>query len=229
MHLSLPSDLLDATIAADEVAWPEPEAFAASPVALSDAAADAILGIIATAQRPFLLAGPAMANKSGRDLLARIEAATQIPTAIMESPRGFNDATLGAFADAIRRADLIVLLGKALDFTLRFGEAPAVDAACRWIVVDPEAALVDRAIRERGERIAFGCVADTRPAGETLIRRAAGKRVSSDELARRGACAADGSAGVLGDARVEDAGQAASDRSVSRAEAACRRGTPTRC
>jgi acetolactate synthase I/II/III large subunit len=180
VHLSLPSDLLDATVAAGEVAWPEPDAFTASPVALSDAAADAILGIIATAQRPFLLAGPAMANKSGRDLLVRIEAATQIPTAIMESPRGFNDATLGAFADAIRRADLIILLGKALDFTLRFGEAPAVDAACRWVVVDPEAALVDRAIRERGDRVAFACVADTRPAGEALIRRAVGKRVSSE-------------------------------------------------
>ena len=180
VHLSLPSDLLDATVAAGEVAWPEPDAFTASPVALSDAAADAILGIIATAQRPFLLAGPAMANKSGRDLLARIEAATQIPTAIMESPRGFNDATLGAFADAIRRADLIILLGKALDFTLRFGEAPAVDAACRWVVVDPEAALVDRAIRESGDRVAFACVADTRPAGEALIRRAVGKRVSSE-------------------------------------------------
>jgi acetolactate synthase I/II/III large subunit len=180
VHLSLPSDLLDATVAAGEVAWPEPDAFTASPVALSDAAADAILGIIATAQRPFLLAGPAMANKSGRDLLVRIEAATQIPTAIMESPRGFNDAPLGAFADAIRRADLIILLGKALDFTLRFGEAPAVDAACRWVVVDPEAALVDRAIRESGDRVAFACVADTRPAGEALIRRAVGKRVSSE-------------------------------------------------
>jgi acetolactate synthase-1/2/3 large subunit len=180
VHLSLPSDLLDATVAAGEVAWPEPDAFTASPVALSDAAADAILGIIATAQRPFLLAGPAMANKSGRDLLVRIEAATQIPTAIMESPRGFNDATLGAFADAIRRADLIILLGKALDFTLRFGEAPAVDAACRLVVVDPEAALVDRAIRESGDRVAFACVADTRPAGEALIRRAVGKRVSSE-------------------------------------------------
>ncbi len=143
-------------------------------------AADAILGIIATAQRPFLLAGPALANRTGRDLLARIEAATQIPTAIMESPRGFNDATLGAFAEAIRRADLIILLGKALDFTLKFGEPPAIDAACRWIVIDPEAALLDRAIRERGEHVAFGCVADTRPAGEALIRRAAGKRVASE-------------------------------------------------
>jgi acetolactate synthase-1/2/3 large subunit len=180
VHLSLPSDLLDATVAAADVVWPEPGAFAASPVTLNDAAADAILGIVAAAQRPFLLAGPAMANRTGRDLLARIEDATRIPTAIMESPRGFNDATLGAFVDAIRRADLIVLLGKALDFTLKFGEPPAVDAACRWVVVDPEAALVERAVRERGERVAFGCVADTRPAGEALIRRAAGKHVSSE-------------------------------------------------
>ncbi|HET6198132.1 MAG TPA: thiamine pyrophosphate-binding protein, partial [Acetobacteraceae bacterium] len=175
VHLSLPSDLLDASIGAEQVVWPEPAAFAAAPVPLNDAAADAVLAIIAGAQRPFLLAGPALASRKGRDLLARIEAATQVPTAIMESPRGFNDATLGAFADAIRRADLVVLLGKAFDFTLRFGEAPSIDAACRWVVIDPEAALVDRAIREKGERVAFGCVADTFPAGEALIRRARAK------------------------------------------------------
>jgi acetolactate synthase I/II/III large subunit len=175
VHLSLPSDLLDATMPAGDVAWPDPAALAAPAVALADAAADAILGVIATAQRPFVLAGPAMANRTGRDLLARIERAMQVPTAIMESPRGFNDATLGAFAEAIRRADLIVLLGKAFDFTLRFGAPPSIDADCRWIVIDPEASLVDRAIREKGDRVVFACVADTRPAGEALIRRAAGR------------------------------------------------------
>ena len=172
VHLSLPSDLLDATVGVDTVVWPDADAFTAPAVALSDAAAEAIVGIVAAAQRPFVLAGPAMANRTGRELLARLEAAMNVPTAIMESPRGFNDATLGAFAAAIRRADLIVLLGKALDFTLKFGEAPAIDAACRWVVIDPEAALVDRAVRERGALVAFGCVADTRPAGEALIRHA---------------------------------------------------------
>jgi acetolactate synthase-1/2/3 large subunit len=176
VHLSLPSDLLDATIAAGDVAWPEHNAFAAVPVGLSDAAADAVLGVIATAQRPFLLAGPALANPSGRDLLQRIEAALQIPTAIMDSPRGFNDATLGAFADAIRRADLIVLLGKAFDFTLRFGAPPSVDPACRWIVIDPEAALVERPGREKHDLLVFGCVADTRLAGEAIVRRVTARR-----------------------------------------------------
>ena len=170
VHLSLPSDLLDAT--ACDVVWPEPSDFTAPPVELNDAAATAILDVIGSAQRPFVLAGPALSNRRGRDLLARFEQATQVPTAIVESPRGFNDATLGAFADAIKRADMIVLLGKALDFTLKFGEPPAVDAACRWVVIDPDATLVDRAIRERGDRIAFACVADTRPAGDALIRHA---------------------------------------------------------
>jgi acetolactate synthase-1/2/3 large subunit len=174
VHLSLPSDLLDAHVADNAAVWPEPGDFAAAPVALNDAAADAILGIVASAARPLLIAGPHMANRSGRALLARLEAALQVPTCIMESPRGFNDATLGSFNDLIRRVDLIVLLGKAFDFTLKFGEAP-IDPACRFISIDPEGALVERAARETGARFAFGCIADTHPAGDTLIRRASGR------------------------------------------------------
>ena len=176
VHLSLPSDLLDARIDATSVAWPGADAFASPPIGLPEHAADAALAIIAEARRPFLLAGPQLANARGRDLLARIEATLGVPTAIMESPRGFNDATLGAFSDAIRRADLIVLLGKAFDYTLRFGASPSIDAACRWVVIDPDAALVERALREMQNRVTFGCVADTHLAGEMLIRRA-GKRI----------------------------------------------------
>lgn len=172
VHLSLPSDLLDARIDAAAFEWPDADAFASPPIELPQHAADAALAIIAEARRPFVLAGPHLANPRGRDLLARVESTLGVPTAIMESPRGFNDATLGAFSDAIRRADLIVLLGKAFDYTLRFGASPSIDAACRWIVIDPEADLVQRAVREMGERVAFACVADTHPAGEMLIRRA---------------------------------------------------------
>ena len=172
VHLSLPSDLLDAPVAENAAVWPEPADFTAAPLALNDAAADAILGVIAATARPLLIASPHIANRRGRALLARLEANLQVPTCIMESPRGFNDATLGAFADLIRRADLIVLLGKPFDYTLKFAEAPWLDPACRFISIDPEGALVERAARETGARFAFGCVADTHPAGEMLLRRA---------------------------------------------------------
>ena len=174
VHLSLPSDLLDARVAADAVAWPDETDFAAPPLGLADAAADAVLALVAGAARPLLIAGPHLANRSGRDLLARIEAATNLPTCIMESPRGFADATLGAFAELVARCDLIVLLGKALDFTLKFGAAPGIDPVCRFVMLEPDGAILDRAGREAGPRLVFGCVADTHPAGEALIRRAAG-------------------------------------------------------
>ncbi len=172
VHLSLPSDLLDARLAEDAIAWPDAADFTAPSVTLSAQSADAIVTILGAAQRPLLIAGPQLANRSGRALLARIESALQVPTCIMESPRGFNDATLGAFTDLVQRADLIVLLGKALDFTLKFGAAPAVDPQCRFIVIDPEGPLLERAVRAKGEQIAFACIADTRPAAETLIQHA---------------------------------------------------------
>ena len=68
----------------------------------------------------------------------------------MESPRGIADATLGAFPDLIRRADLIVLLGKALDFTTKWATGPAFDPDVRVIAIDPDEALVERAGKEKG-------------------------------------------------------------------------------
>src|ERR1019366_2244181 len=47
----------------------------------------------------------------------------QIPVIGMESPRGIADPSLGAFAQILAQADCILLLGKRLDFTLKFGSA----------------------------------------------------------------------------------------------------------
>ena len=168
VHLSLPSDVLDATVPADQVVWPTEADFAAPPMPLGDAAADAVLALLATAKRPLVIGAPVLATRSGRDLLRRIEAALTIPACLSEGPRGFNDASLGAYADVAKRADMVLLLGKSLDFTVKFGGAP-FPADCRFISIDPDSAMLDRAARSRG--LAFGCVADTYPAAEALIAR----------------------------------------------------------
>jgi acetolactate synthase-1/2/3 large subunit len=168
VHLSLPSDVLDASVAEDEVVWPSDTDFTASPMPLGDAAADAVLTMLATARRPLVIGAPVLATAKGRDLLRRIEATLAIPACLSEGPRGFNDASLGAYANVAKRADMVLLLGKALDFTLKFGGAP-FPPDCRFIAIDPEGAILDRAARARG--LAFGCVADTYPAGEALIGR----------------------------------------------------------
>jgi acetolactate synthase-1/2/3 large subunit len=197
VHLSLPSDVLDAVVPESAVVWPTDADFAAAPVGLNDAAADAILSIIASAKRPLIIGAPVLANRPGRDLLRRVEAALGVPACISEGPRGFNDATLGRYGDIAKQADLIVLLGKALDFTLKFGAAPFIDAGCRFISIDPEGALIDRAAQFKGGLLAFGCVADTYPAGEALIRRATGRpKADAAWLADARAAFADRPAGM---------------------------------
>jgi acetolactate synthase I/II/III large subunit len=174
VHLSLPSDLLEERVESNAIVWPNGRG--ASAPALSDPVADAVLAAIAAAARPIIFAGPQLSNVSGRALLGRLEAATNAPAVILESPRGIADATLGALQDLTRRADLIVLLGKALDFTTRWAAGSAFDPAVRLIAIDPEAALVERAGKEMDGRLTLGAIADVRSAAETLIVRAANTR-----------------------------------------------------
>jgi acetolactate synthase-1/2/3 large subunit len=166
VHLSLPSDALDATVA--DPALPDAKAFDAPPAALAPAAAEAVLGELARAARPIILVGPALVRGPGREAARRFEAATQVPLAGMESPRGLSEPALGALAEMLPRADLILLLGKALDFGLKFGRPPVIAPGCRFVHIDPDPAMLERTSREAGTRLAFGAVADACAAAVTL-------------------------------------------------------------
>ena len=96
----------------------------------------------------------------------------------MESPRGINDPALGALAEVVSRADAIVLLGKEPDFTLRFGQPPAIHAKCRLVVIDPDATALKRALEVLGrERVPLSANADSVAAAQVLIDR--GRRMKS--------------------------------------------------
>jgi acetolactate synthase-1/2/3 large subunit len=167
VHLSLPSDLLDERVESEAVAWPEQRD--SSGPALADAIADAVLAEIAGAKCPIILAGPHLSGVRGRALLGRLEAATRAPCVVVEIARGMADATLGAFADVVRRADLVVLLGKALDFTIRRASGEGFDPSLRLIALEPDGAILERAAREAGDRLVLGALADTWKAAETLL------------------------------------------------------------
>jgi acetolactate synthase I/II/III large subunit len=192
VHLSLPSDLLDARVASEAVMWPNARNVAATGPALAAADAGTVLAAIADAARPMIVAGPLWSNLRGRALLARLEAATNTPCVILELARGMADAALGAFPDLARRADLVVLLGKALDFTVQWAAGPAFDPDVRVIAIDPEAALVERAAREKGARLLLGCIADVLAAAETLIARAAAGKMRSSDWCREARAVLDG-------------------------------------
>jgi len=135
VHLSLPTDALEATLA-------EEAAPAAGPAERRDGvtAADGILrevvARLAAAARPLVVAGPAMGRGERWQAVARLADVTGIPALALESPRGVNDPALRAASRCLAQADLVLLLGKRLDFSLRFGAPPAFAAACRFIRLD---------------------------------------------------------------------------------------------
>jgi acetolactate synthase-1/2/3 large subunit len=176
VHVSVPFDLLEAKVEDGAALWPGERDFRPSEMPLAAGDADTILRSLEQAQRPLILAGPAMASHEKRALLHGLAAAIGAPAIVMESPRGINDPSLGAFAELLREADLIVLLGKAHDFTLRFADPPFVNAECRFIVVDSDPAMIERVRREKGARLVLGAVADTRAALRALADRAKGGR-----------------------------------------------------
>ena len=90
----------------------------------------------------------------------QLEEAQDLRVIPMESPRGLKDPSLGALAAVIPDADLIVLAGKCLDFTLGFGGAAALGGQARVVVIDPDAAMLERAQRLLGERLALAVQGD---------------------------------------------------------------------
>ncbi|MGH7325937.1 MAG: thiamine pyrophosphate-dependent enzyme, partial [Candidatus Rokuibacteriota bacterium] len=55
-----------------------------------------------------------------------------------------NDPALRAAGPCLGEADVVLLLGKRLDFSLRFGQPPAFAPTCRFIQGDLDAAVRDR-------------------------------------------------------------------------------------
>jgi len=171
VHLSLPYDLLEAKLDDSAIALPDAAAFDAVRQPLADDAARAILEALAGAARPLIIAAPAMATGRGRRLRDALRAATGIPVLYSESPRGIADPALGALPDLFAEADLVLLLGRKLDFALRFGQPPAFSPGCCFIHIDPEAEALRRGARAIGEaeRLRQAVQADAFSAAEAMI------------------------------------------------------------
>jgi acetolactate synthase-1/2/3 large subunit len=149
VHLSLPGDVLEAAAPDGAPAAPPP----AAPAALGERDALAVVALLAEAKRPLILTGPALRRGAACDAVHRLSEATGAPALVIESPRGLNDPWLRGAATLLGEADLVLLLGKPLDFSLRFGQAFARD--CRVVALDPAGGA--------GERAALALAAD--PAG----------------------------------------------------------------
>lgn len=183
VHLVLPFDVVNATAETGGVA----EAVAARPVPVLTELQDGL----AKAARPVVLTGPALSATRASAVLARVEAAGHAPILCLESPRGLRDPSLGNLAGVIAEADMIVCLGKRVDFTLGFGRSAA--PALGWWIVDAEAEALEMAARNLGDKLVWRAQADPRAVADALVPTPPLDRAArSDWRARVGALIAEG-------------------------------------
>ena len=183
VSLSIASDALEGAAGSSGI----PER-AAAPDALDPAAIEAILARLRHAARPLVIVGPASMTRHGERAARALEDATRIPVVGMESPRGIADPSLGAFGEVLARADCVLLVGKRVDFTLRFGKPPALAPGCSFMQIDAEDVEFDRSRNALGDRLAItalaGAQAALRALAESATRLAGGRDAAwEDEVA----------------------------------------------
>ncbi len=186
VHVSLPFDLLNTSVAS--MSPPSAERFARQRNDLDPAALTKILDTLSGAKCPVVLTGPALNASRAGALLERLSAALDVPVIPMESPRGLRDPALGNLARVFPGADVVMSLGKVIDFTIGFGKPPAFAPECRFIVVDPEKEPLERAKRQLGNSLLVALQADADVAAESLVQSA--RKATGSRRAWRGEVAA---------------------------------------
>ncbi|SDY87988.1 acetolactate synthase-1/2/3 large subunit [Citreimonas salinaria] len=164
VHLAIPFDVVQQR---GDMALPE----GSPPSSFEPRAQDvaAILKGLATAARPLILTGPALNSTRAGGLLDALAEAFTVPVLDLESPRGLKDPSIGTVSRLLPEADLVLCLGKTVDFTLAFGAAPDWSSDCSWVVVDAEEHARELAARNLGTRLAQSVAASPRSLIRALL------------------------------------------------------------
>lgn len=148
VHLTIPLDVQEAIVSADDV----PDRTMESPLSgrrahASPADVRAAVDLLQAAERPLIIAANG-AYSVQREDIERLVEATGIPIFTEQSARGvisdnhplcagYSDGRVNDAAKSIREADTLLLLGKKLDYTISFGGPPTVGATAKIIQVEP--------------------------------------------------------------------------------------------
>lgn len=150
VHLTIPVDVQDAEVDMSRVHFDPPETYRRSGQSMGDPSlVKEAIELLQGAQRPMVLAGNATDSINQEDLQRFLEI-TQLPLFTEEIARGlvpdthpycfgFADGRVNLVSRRLDEADVVLLLGKKLDFTISFGGPPTLAADVRIVQVDPSA------------------------------------------------------------------------------------------
>ena len=150
IHLTIPVDVQSAEVDMSRVHFDPPEVYRRSGQVMGDPTlVREAIELLQGAPKPMVLAGNATDSVNREDLQRFLEI-THLPLFTEEIARGlvpdthpycfgFADGRVNLVSRRLDEADVVLLLGKKLDFTISFGGPPTLAADVRIIQVDPSA------------------------------------------------------------------------------------------
>ena len=182
VHLTIPHDFQMAEVDDAEVARYTPSEYGISSLVLGDPDQVAkAIDLLSTAQRPMIFAGSSAGATAIPSEVSRLVETMRIPFFSEDSARalipdsheysmGLGYQPLNLTVRNVGDADVVLMLGKKLDYTNGFGGNPPFADDVKFVVVDPSPAQVARA-----RTAAVGIVGDLGPV-ITQLADAAAKR-----------------------------------------------------
>ena len=156
VHLTVPVDVQSATVEEETLRFFEPASYRRTqPIAAPQTGVEEAVRLLSEAERPVIVASTPAAYGEWTEIYERFIETTKIPFLTEEAARGivpddhpycfgFFDLSQHTAANLIREADVVLFLGKLLDFTIGFGFGPVVPNDAKVIQVEPDATQVGR-------------------------------------------------------------------------------------
>ena len=157
VHLTIPHDYQSATVDASDFARYAPREYSTPARVMADSERiQSAIGLLNSAERPLIMAGSSAGATADPDEVQRLVETTSIPFVSEDSARalipdshpysiGLGYLPLNRAAQMVRDADVVLMLGKRLDYTLGFGGSPPFNKDIKFIIVDPAPAEIGRA------------------------------------------------------------------------------------
>ena len=148
VHLTIPIDVQEAEIDEGQVRFYHPAEYRPTgPVLGNPNRVKDAIELLHQAKRPVMVAGNGAFSATREDLERFVEV-TRLPLFTEEAARGlvsdahpycfgFADSRVSDTPTCLKDADVVLLLGKKLDFTVSFGEPPTFSPDVRFIQVEP--------------------------------------------------------------------------------------------
>ena len=157
VHLTIPHDFQSATVDAADFNRYAPSEYSMPAKVVPDAErVRKALQLLNSAERPLIMAGSSAGATADPEEVRRLVETTRIPFVSEDSARalvpdahpysvGLGYLPLNRAAQMVSDADVVLMLGKRLDYTLGYGGVPPFGTGVKFIIVDPSPAEIGRA------------------------------------------------------------------------------------